>query len=601
MNAARLLALYDRVAEAPGAVGRMRRLVLGLAVRGRLVEQDPADEPASELLTQIVAHKEQIEVSTRYRRTVSTKPQHVDEMLFELPASWVWARFGDITISRDGERIPVPKSERQQRAKTYDYYGASGVIDKIDSYLFDKALLLIGEDGANLINRSTPIAFIARGKYWVNNHAHVLDGLNVEYLRYIELFINATDLKPFVTGTAQPKMNQAKMNSIPVALPPLDEQHRIVAKVDELMAICDRLDEARTAREEIRCRLTKASYARLSASDTDDATFRTHARFAVDAFPALTAHADQVKRLRQIILDLAVRGRLVEQDPADEPASQLLKRIAAEKERLVKAGKIRTRRDLSNGEVEDPPFDLPAIWRWCRLDTVGAIIGGGTPTAVDPANFSEPGNGVPWLTPADLGGYKDLYIKQGARDLTEKGLQSSSATMMPAGTVLFTSRAPIGYVAIAANPIATNQGFKSIVPYIADCSRFIALAMQTFARDIDANAPGTTFKEVSGKIVAGVAFPLPPLAEQNRIIRQVDELMALCDRLETNLGTVGTRSHHLLEALLRSALEPAANELDTADEPAASKPGRINQNRSGISGNLAMEQSKLPSSPTRRP
>ena len=112
--------------------------------------------------------------------------------------------------------------------------------------------------------------------------------------------------------------------------------------------------------------------------------------------------------------------------------------------------------------------------------------------------------------------------------------------MMPVGTVLFTSRAPIGYVAIAANPIATNQGFKSIVPYITDCSRFIALSMQTFAREIDANAPGTTFKEVSGKIVAGVPFPLPPLAEQHRIVAKVDELMALCDRLEVALTAADT-------------------------------------------------------------
>ena len=249
-------------------------------------------------------------------------------------------------------------------------------------------------------------------------------------------------------------------------------------------------------------------------------------------YEQVTDAPDAVNRLRRFVLDLAVRGWLVAQDPADEPAWKLLKRIESEKAHLMKAGKIRKRRGLFNGEAVDPPFDLPATWRWCRLDTVGAIIGGGTPSSADEANFSEPRKGIPWLTPADLAGYNELYIKNGSRDLTEKGLQSSSATMMPVGTVLFTSRAPIGYVAIAANPIATNQGFKSIVPYITDCSRFIALAMQTFAREIDANAPGTTFKEVSGKIVAGVPFPLPPLAEQHRIVAKVDELMALCDRLE---------------------------------------------------------------------
>ena len=259
---------------------------------------------------------------------------------------------------------------------------------------------------------------------------------------------------------------------------------------------------------------------------------------------------DAVSRLRRFVLDLAVRGWLVEQDPTDKPASKLLKRIESEKAHLMKAGKIRKRRDLSNGEAVDPPFDLPATWQWCRLDTVGAIIGGGTPSSADEANFSEPRKGIPWLTPADLGGYNELYIKNGSRDLTEKGLQSSSATMMPAGTVLFTSRAPIGYVAIAANPIATNQGFKSIVPYIIDCSRFIALALRTFAREIDANAPGTTFKEVSGKIVAGVPFPLPPLAEQQRIVAKVDELMALCDELEAARADRETTRDRLAAASL---------------------------------------------------
>jgi type I restriction enzyme S subunit len=239
-----------------------------------------------------------------------------------------------------------------------------------------------------------------------------------------------------------------------------------------------------------------------------------------------------IARVRRFILDLAVRGKLVPQDRQDEPSPDLLKRIEKEKARLVNAGDLRKPRDLDDGTELDAPFMIPATWRWVRLDTVGAIIGGGTPSATDPDNFVEPGDGIPWLTPADLGGYSELYISRGARDLSEKGSKGSSATLMPAGTVLFTSRAPIGYVAIATNPISTNQGFKSIVPYVIDCSRFIATAMKAFAAEIDAKAPGTTFKEVSGKIVAAISFPLPPLAEQHRIVAKVDELMALCDRLE---------------------------------------------------------------------
>ena len=241
---------------------------------------------------------------------------------------------------------------------------------------------------------------------------------------------------------------------------------------------------------------------------------------------------DSVSRLRRFVLDLAVRGRLVEQDPADEPASELLKRLAAEKARLVSAGKIRKPPHFANGRDWSLTFEVPVSWCWCRLDAVGAVIGGGTPSATDHSNFAEPGEGIPWLTPADLGGHEELYIERGLRDLSKTGLQSSSATIMPFGTVLFTSRAPIGYVAIAANPIATNQGFKSIVPYVTDCSRFVALALQAFSKAIDSIAPGTTFKEVSGKLLSAVPFPLPPLAEQHRIVAKVDELMEVMTKLE---------------------------------------------------------------------
>ncbi len=247
----------------------MRQTILNLAVRGKLVPQDPNDEPASELLKRIAAEKAERAVSARDRRATKIKPLVGEELPFPVPSNWIWASFGDISISRDGERIPVSREEREQRAKVYDYYGASSVIDKIDGFLFDKPLLLIGEDGANLINRSTPIAFIARGKYWVNNHAHVLDGLSEGFLRYLELFINAIDLKPYVTGTAQPKMNQAKMNSIPVALPPLAEQHRIVAKVDALMALCDRLEASLTATAATRRRLLDALLAEALAPADD--------------------------------------------------------------------------------------------------------------------------------------------------------------------------------------------------------------------------------------------------------------------------------------------------------------------------------------------
>lgn len=202
-----------------------------------------------------------------------------------------------------------------------------------------------------------------------------------------------------------------------------------------------------------------------------------------------------------------------------------------------------------------PPFSIPSNWRWVRLDSAGAIVGGGTPPAHDEANFAEPGSDVPWLTPADLGGFTSLCISRGARDLSEKGMRASSATLMPAGTVLFTSRTPIGYVAIAANPISTHQGSKSIVPFVPDSSRSIALAMKAFAPEIEARAPGTTFKEVSGKVVSSVPFLLPPLADQQRIVARVDEFTSLLDQLEANLSRTHAIRRRLLDALLHEALD----------------------------------------------
>jgi type I restriction enzyme S subunit len=227
-------------------------------VRGKLVEQDPNDEQAPQFFQRIRGHRSTLIADGKLDVQAEEKELSRAVRPYPTPPGWMWATLGRIMISRDSVRVPVSKDERNGRAKTYDYYGASGVIDKIDGYLFDKPLLLIGEDGANLINRSTPIAFIARGKYWVNNHAHVLDGITEEFLQYIGLYINAIDLKPYVTGTAQPKMNQAKMNSIPVALPPEAEQHRIVAKVDALMALCDQLEAQLTTTQTNSRRLLEA-------------------------------------------------------------------------------------------------------------------------------------------------------------------------------------------------------------------------------------------------------------------------------------------------------------------------------------------------------
>ena len=232
---------------------QLKKSVLQEAIQGKLVPQLTEEGTAQDLLEQIRIEKRNLVNGGKLKKSAlatsvifrgddnkyyTSKNKDTicidDEIPFEIPDSWVWVRFGTIVINRDRERIPLSVAQRQFLSKRYDYYGASGVIDKVDRYLFDKELLLIGEDGANLLSRSTPIAFIAKGKYWVNNHAHVLDVYDGVMLKYIALYINSISLAPYVTGTAQPKMNQEKMNSILIALPPQKEQQRIVTQIEKL-------------------------------------------------------------------------------------------------------------------------------------------------------------------------------------------------------------------------------------------------------------------------------------------------------------------------------------------------------------------------------
>ena len=210
-----------------------------------------------------------------------------EEIPFELPKGWAWTRFSAITINRDSERKPLSSSQRTDVAKIYDYYGASGKIDKIDKYIFDERLLLIGEDGANLVTRSKPIAFFAEGQYWVNNHSHCIDATDKFILEYLCFYINAISLEKYVTGSAQPKMTQDNMNSILIPLPPYSEQKRMSQRLNEVMYTVDNIEIGKVAIREL------------------------------------------ASKAKSKILDLAIRGQLVPQNPDDEPASVLLERIRA--------------------------------------------------------------------------------------------------------------------------------------------------------------------------------------------------------------------------------------------------------------------------------
>lgn len=495
-------------------IKKLRELILELAVRGKLVPQDPNDEPASELLKKIVIEKERLIKVGKVKREQPLGEIEDDEKLFGIPNGWVYARFGLITFNRDFQRVPLSVDERSTRQGQYDYYGASGVIDNIDDFIFDKPLMLIGEDGANLINRSTPIAFMAHGKYWVNNHAHVLDGISEEFLTYLCLYINSISLEQYVTGTAQPKMNQAKMNSIPVALPSEQEQHRIVTKVDELMAFCDQLEQAQTNNIAAHAQLVEALLATLVES-TDHKQLQTNWQRLAAHFDTLFTTEHSINQLKQTILQLAVMGKLVPQNPTNEPASELLKKIAKEKEQLIKEGKIKKQKPLPEITGEEQPFELPEGWVYTRLNDICAwVTSGSTPPKTD---FDE-SNGIPYLKVYNIRDqridfeYKPQFVK---KECHERKLKRS--TLYPGDVVMDIVGPPLGKIAIIPDTYPQwncNQAIAFFRPINIQINSFLYtyLTAQIFLEYIE--LIGTAGQDnISVTKSRTIVFPFPPLAE----------------------------------------------------------------------------------------
>ena len=325
-----------------------------------------------------------------------------------------------------------------------------------------------------------------------------------------------------------------------------------MAKVDELMALCDRLETAQAGRETTRDRLATASLARLNAPDPDPAVFQNHAGFALDNFIPLTTLPDQVKALRQTILNLAVRGKLVPQDPNDEPASELLKRIAADRLKLEKSGSIKKSKPLPKVDSLDALFNLPEGWTWARFPEVG-LFGRGKSKhrpCNDPILYTD--GKYPFIQTGDVarsGGsietHSNLY--------NDLGLSQSS--MWPAGTLCITIAANIADSGILSFDACFPDSVVGLIAHDSfEDARFFDYFIRAAKANLQEFAPSTAQKNINLGILVELLIPLPPLAEQRRIVAKVDELMALCDRLEASLASGDDTRCHLLDALLHEAL-----------------------------------------------
>ena len=478
----------------------LRQKILDLAIRGKLVPQDPNDEPACELLKKIKAEKEALIKAgklkcdkhesfifqgddKRYYEQIDGKTIDItDEIPFDIPETWEWCRlapllhylstgpFGSALHKRDYVQGGIPlinpmhiDMEKAIITPSDNARISPETAERLSAYKLSIGDIVIARRGemgrAAIITEKEQGWLCGTGSFFLHFSSLFF---NDYFINFIHTPYSKKQLGGTAVGTTMCNLNHKILSDLLIPIPPLTEQKRIVSQIEVLFAEVDKIDK--------------------DSADLESA----------------------LSLAKQKVLDLAIRGKLVPQNPEDEPASELLKRIKAEKEALVRAGKIKRDRHESyifrgddnryfeniNGKTVDItekiPFDLPDSWSWCRLRNLGEIVGGGTPST-DNAKYWDNGD-VAWLSPADLTGYTQKYISHGKKNITQLGLLNSSAKLMPAGSVLYSSRAPIGYVVISSGEISTNQGFKSIVPPITECNEFLYYYLKAATPEIKSRA-----------------------------------------------------------------------------------------------------------------
>ena len=563
MNPERLLQNFDRLIDIPDAVPRLRRFILDLAMRGKLVEQNPEDEAAGDLLKRIEKKKAQL-VKVGELKDQKSQLLNEEEIPFAIPANWGWTQLAQIgVINPRNNAEDATAASFIPMSLIFAEYGRVHQHEVRQWGEIKKGFTHFAEGDVGLAKitpcfengKSTVFRNLTGGLGAGTTELHIVRPVIVlpDYiLLYLKTLYFIDTGIPKMTGTAgQKRVSKDYFSFSPFPLPPLAEQHRIVAKVDELMKLCDELETGQAKRERRRDRLVAATLHGLNNGKTDGEngesfSFEDSASFYFNHLPRLTARPEHIQQLRQNILNLAVRGKLVPQDPKDEPAAELLKRIESEKERLIKKGAIKVSKSLSLIEDAAIPFDLPAGWKWTRLgDSVKNHFGGGTPSK---SNSSYWDGDIFWASVKDIG--KTKYVDKTIDMITKLGLENSSSNLIPPGNLIVVTRMGLGKLSINRVPMAINQDLRALI-----LSSFASIDFYyIFFKTTSYEGSGMTVKGIKVEELLNFPFPLPPLAEQHRIVAKVDELMSLFDEMEARITTNTTTSRKLLEATLQEAL-----------------------------------------------
>jgi type I restriction enzyme S subunit len=556
-----MLSNLNLLATAPGGVARLRELILTLAVQGKLVPQDPKNEPASELLKKIRAEKDRLIAAGKIKRDKPLAKIGEEEKPFGLPTGWEWVRLADVVRVLNGRAYgkqelldagPTPVL-RVGNLFTSNHWYYSNLELEPEKYCSQGDLLYAWSASFG--------PFIWAGsKAIYHYHIWKLEPWSLEHFDtgYFHNFLaeKTAEIKAAGHGVSMIHMTKEKMEKIVVPYPPLAEQSRIVTRVEELMRLCDALEAKGQLEATQHAQLVSTLLATLSESETPAQLAENWQRIATH-FDLLLDRPQAVDALEQTILQLAVRGLLVPQDPQDEPASELLKKIRAEKDKLIAEGKIKRDKPLPPIAKDEQPFALPRGWEWCRLGDV-AVSG--------PTNGLSP---RPVETPTDIkclslsATTQGLFRPECFKYVDISALQAKQF-WLKRGDLLIQRGNSLDYVGIAALYDGPDDAY--IYPDLMMRLQLSQLVSATYVhsamvciegRDyFKRSATGTqgTMPKVNQATVAGAPLPLPPLAEQSRIVTRVTQLRRLCADLRARLAASQSTQAHLAEALVENVV-----------------------------------------------
>ncbi len=546
---------FETALDHPNGIKKLRELILSLAMQGKLVIQDKNDQPARELLKEIQAEKERLVKEGKIKKTDALPPIKEEEKPFVIPEGWEWVRLGEVSLYNgrpniESKQIPkeswileledieketsrllqkVRYSERETKSTKSSFKKGDVLYGKLRPYL-DK--VIVADEDGYCTTEIVPVVPFQK--------------INSQFLRKLlkrPYFLQYVTDKSY--GVKMPRLGTLDAVLSLHPLPPLAEQKRIVEKVDQLFLLCDELERLQQSRNSKRKELHNSVLTQCIEADSVS-SFQTSFQFLTTHFHELYSVKENVKELRKAVLQWAVMGKLVPQDKNDQPARELLKEIQAEKERLVKEGKIRKMDALPPIKDEEKPFVIPEGWEWVRIRDVRYDWGQKVPNKK--------------FTYIDVGSILNLEGKLGdeLNVLTPEVAPSRARKIVKKNTVIYSTVRPyllniaiidrdFEYEAIA------STAFAILHPHSVIVSKFIFyyLRSPSFIQFVESLMKGVAYPAINDGDFYSALFPLPPLAEQKQIVEKVDELLALCDRLEEEIEKAESKRGEILEGMVR--------------------------------------------------